>query len=65
MTQPIMDKRIEQLVEQVADLIEQLVEQVADLMELHNRLVKEGKIPAYKLMGLESPPFPLPRGRFT
>ena len=34
--------------------IERLTEQVGALMDEHNRLVKAGKIPAYKLMGLHT-----------
>jgi len=34
--------------------IERLAQQVGDLMEQHNRLVKEGKLPAYELMGLHN-----------
>ena len=29
-----------------------LVRQIEELMELHNELVRQGRIPAYKLMGL-------------
>lgn len=31
-----------------------LVRQIEDLLELHNRLVGEGKIPVYSLMGLHN-----------
>ena len=34
--------------------IERLAQQIGDLMDEHNRLVKEGKIPAFKLMGLHN-----------
>ena len=35
--------------------IDLLRRQVEELLELHNELVAQGKIPAYKLIGIEKP----------
>jgi len=46
-------EKVDTFLEEYPD-IALLVRQIEELMELYQRLVAEGKIPAYKLMGLEN-----------